>query len=109
MSGDHGIPERTLAQIGSVLAQFPGVEEAILFGSRAKGTHRLGSDIDLALSGVGLDWQTLGRIEFAFDDLPTPYCFSLAIRDERLDPEVEAHIQRVGIPIYRKREIPIRS
>jgi uncharacterized protein len=102
MKSGHGIPARTTAQIAGVLAQFPGVEQAILFGSRAKGTQRRGSDIDLALVGPGLDWQTIGRIDTALDDLPTPYSFSLVIFDERLDESVAAHIRRVGIPLFKK-------
>ena len=100
MSASHGIPEETLAQIAGVLTRFPKVERAILFGSRAKGTHRRGSDIDLALVGAGLDWQTIGGIETELDDLPTPYGFSLVNFDERLDADVAAHIRRAGVPLY---------
>ena len=50
MIARHGLSDKTVAQIGNVLARFPEVEEAVLFGSRAKGTHKLGSDIDLALA-----------------------------------------------------------
>jgi len=34
----YGIPEETIARITAVLAEFPAIERAILFGSRAKGT-----------------------------------------------------------------------
>ena len=105
MSASHSLPEQTLAQIASVLSRFPQVERAILFGSRAKGTHRRGSDIDLALVGVGLDWQTVGAIDTVLDDLPTPYGFSLVIFDERLDAEVAAHIRRVGIPLFERHAV----
>lgn len=108
MSASHGIPEQTLAQVGTVLARFPAVERAILFGSRAKGTHRRGSDIDLALVGAGLDWQTIGGIETELDDLPTPYGFSLVIFDERLDADVAAHIRRVGIPVFERHAVMAR-
>jgi predicted nucleotidyltransferase len=103
MTERHGIPKETLDQINGVLARFPEVNRAILFGSRAKGTHRRGSDIDLALVGDGLDWRTVGRIDTALDDLPTPYGFSLVIVNERLDPAVAAHVRRVGIPLFQKR------
>ncbi|MGC1481045.1 MAG: nucleotidyltransferase domain-containing protein [Chthoniobacterales bacterium] len=105
MSVDHGIPTGTLQQITDVLAQFPEVDQAILFGSRAKGTHRRVSDIDLALVGHALDRQTIGRIDAAFDDLPTPYGFSLVIIDERLAADVAAHIRRVGIPLFRRHAV----
>ncbi|MEO8353753.1 MAG: nucleotidyltransferase domain-containing protein [Chthoniobacteraceae bacterium] len=102
MSGRHGLKERTVAQIHGVLALFHEVESAVLFGSRAKGVHKLGSDIDLALYGAGLDWRVLGRIEDALDDLLLPYDFSLLHHHERTDSEVAGHIARVGVPFYRR-------
>lgn len=102
MKAGHGIPDQTLAQITDVMGRFPEVERVILFGSRAKSTHRRGSDIDLALVGRSLDWRTVGNIDTALDDLPTPYSFSLVIFDEKLDPSVAAHIRRAGIPLITK-------
>jgi predicted nucleotidyltransferase len=100
MSQDHGLSEETVAQIAKVLAQFPNVERATLFGSRAKGTQKLGSDIDLALFGESLDWRLLGRVEDALEDLLLPYCFSLIIDDDKTDSAVAAHIGRVGQLFY---------
>ena len=50
MISGHGLSQQTVAQITRVLTEFPDVERAVLFGSRAKGTHKRGSDIDLALA-----------------------------------------------------------
>lgn len=101
----HGLSEETVAQIGKVLAQFPEVQKAVLFGSRAKGVQKPGSDIDLALYGDGLDWRALGRIEDALDDLLLPYTFSLLHHDERMDAEVAAHIGRVGVVFYTREKV----
>jgi len=98
----HGLSELTVERIQGVLAHFPQVASAVLFGSRAKGTARSGSDIDLALYGEGIDWRVLGRIEDQLDDLLLPYTFSLLHHDIRTDSEVVAHIARVGIPFYRR-------
>jgi predicted nucleotidyltransferase len=102
MTTNHGLTNKTLAQITGVLAAFSQVEKALLFGSRAKGTHKPGSDIDLALVGGDLDWQTLGRISGALDDLPIPYRFSLIMFSKKTDSEVAAHIRRVGIPLFER-------
>ncbi|MBC8039849.1 MAG: nucleotidyltransferase domain-containing protein [Opitutaceae bacterium] len=96
----YGLSEDTRTQISCVLARFPEVERATLFGSRAKGSHRAGSDIDLALVGTALDWRMLGRIEDAFDVSSLPYRFSLLHHNAGTDPEVAAHIARVGREIY---------
>lgn len=100
MNANHGLGEKTLTQIVSVLAGFPEIQKAVLFGSRAKGTHKRGSDIDLALMGDKLDWGTVCRIDSALDDLPVPYRFSLVRVGKRTDPEVAAHIRRVGILFF---------
>ena len=51
----YGLSDETVARIQAVLARFEAVEEAILYGSRAMGTQREGSDIDLTLKGDRLD------------------------------------------------------
>jgi len=106
MSVSHGLTNETVAQIALVLGRFSAVEKAILFGSRAKGVHHRGSDIDLALVGDTLHWRTLGRIEDALDDLLLPYRFSLVIYGKKLDPAVAAHIERVGVIFYEKELVP---
>ena len=98
----HGLSAATLEKVRAVLERFPEVERAVLFGSRAKGTHKPGSDIDLALEGAALDWRVVGRLYTALDDLLLPYTFSLIVHDQATDPEVTAHIARVGIPIFER-------
>ncbi|HQL22777.1 MAG TPA: nucleotidyltransferase domain-containing protein [Opitutaceae bacterium] len=98
----HGLSTATLEKLRTVLERFPEVERAVLFGSRAKGSHKPGSDIDLALEGTALDWRIVGRIYGALDDLMLPYTFSLIVHDQATDPEVAAHIARVGIPIFER-------
>lgn len=102
MTPRHGLSQKTIDGITGVLARFPAVDEALLFGSRAKGTHKTGSDIDLALVGSNLNWRMVGKIYNALDDLLQPYRFSLIIYDKYTDPEVAAHIRRVGIPLFKR-------
>jgi predicted nucleotidyltransferase len=102
MNTQHGLNEQTLSRITCVLERFPAVEKAVLFGSRAKGVHKRGSDIDLALVGVGVNWRVLGKIDDALDDLLLPYKFSLIIDNDKTDPALAAHIRRVVI-VLRKR------
>jgi predicted nucleotidyltransferase len=112
MNAKHGLSTATLEKIVGVLAHFPEVEEAVLFGSRAKGTHKVGSDIDLSLVGEALDWRTVGRIYDALDDQLLPYRFSLILFDPNIDPDVAAHIARVGVPLYRREHVagaPVRQ
>lgn len=106
MSSPHGLSEAALTKIVNALECFPDVDKAVLFGSRAKGTHKLGSDVDLALVGSELEWREIGKIYDALDDLPLPYRFSLVRLDEKTDAEVAGHIARVGIPIFDRASAP---
>jgi len=102
MTANHGLSDVTVKTIREVLAAFPAVNEAILFGSRAKQMYKRGSDIDLALVGPNLDWRIIGRIDDMLDDLLLPYRFSLIVWNHETDPEVAAHIRRVGIPLFQR-------
>jgi predicted nucleotidyltransferase len=102
MNRRHGLSAKTVAQITGVLASFPEVERAVLFGSRAKGTQKPGSDIDLALVGEALGWRTIGNLYDALDDLLLPYRFSLILFDSTTDPDVTAHIARVGVVLFQR-------
>ncbi len=96
-----GLKERTIAQIHSVLAHHPQVQKAILYGSRAKGNYKTGSDIDLTLiGGSGLTLRVLFRIMNELDDLLLPYTIDLSIFNGISDADVIDHIQRVGVTFY---------
>ncbi|MEW6221572.1 MAG: nucleotidyltransferase domain-containing protein [Thermodesulfobacteriota bacterium] len=96
----YGLAGETLERIVAVLSRHQSVERAVLYGSRAKGTHRPGSDIDLALSGAGLDLQSLNRICLDLDDLLLPYTFDVSLLDRMVNPQLKAHIERVGQEFY---------
>jgi len=65
----------TIAKIRAVFAGFPALTKVVLYGSRAKGNFRLGSDIDLTLVGDRLNYAQLGDIETQLDDLLTALYF----------------------------------
>ena len=73
------LKESTITAIQSTFKRHPEIEQALLYGSRAKGTHRNGSDIDLTLLGDELTYSLLNRIETEIDDLLLPYTFDLSL------------------------------
>lgn len=98
-----GLKESTIGQIQSVFASYPQVDKAILYGSRAKGNYKTGSDIDLTLiGGEDLTLKVLYRIMDEIDDLLLPYTFDLSIFQHISDQDVIEHIQRVGVVFYQK-------
>ncbi|HWP00550.1 MAG TPA: nucleotidyltransferase domain-containing protein, partial [Methylococcus sp.] len=68
----------------------------------AKGTHRPGSDIDLALVGDGLDVDTLGRLARAFEESSIPYQVDLCLLEAVEHPPLRSHIERVGLVLYER-------
>lgn len=96
--GADGLTRRDRDLIRAVLARYPEVRRITLFGSRAMGTFGRGSDIDLALEGPDLDARTLTRIATELEDSDLPYKVDLLLRDDQLEPKLEAHIRRYGKP-----------
>lgn len=98
-----GLKETTIQKIRDVLARYPQVKKAVLYGSRAKGNYKNGSDIDLTLYGeADLTLEVLYRIMNELDDLLLPYTIDLSLFHDISDPEVVEHILRVGVTFYEK-------
>lgn len=103
MSLRFGLKETTIQKITAVLARYPQVEQVILYGSRAKGNYKNGSDIDMTLcGGEDLTLHVLYRIMEEIDCLLLPYTFDLSLFHNISDPDVIDHIWRVGVLFYEK-------
>jgi predicted nucleotidyltransferase len=99
---NHGLSERTISLIRGVLRTFPQVEKAVIYGSRAKGNYKRGSDIDLTLFGGELTDRVQSRIYWALDDLLLPYKIDLSRFSDLRHPALIEHIRRVGLAIYER-------
>jgi predicted nucleotidyltransferase len=97
-----GIPDESLDKLLGTISRETRVEGIVLYGSRAKGTFRSGSDIDLCLDASELDYSTLMRIENELDDLLLPWKIDLAIRQRIDNAELLSHIERVGKTLFRR-------
>jgi predicted nucleotidyltransferase len=100
----YGLSDSTIQKIHAVLEDHQQVDQAILYGSRAKGNYKNGSDIDLTLRGDELTLNVLFKILEDIDDLLLPYTIDLSIFNDIEDPDVIEHIQRVGVMFYEKAE-----
>jgi predicted nucleotidyltransferase len=98
----HGLTRETVDRIRSVLARFPQVEKAVLYGSRAKGNYKRGSDIDLTLFGSGLNPSVLSQISSGLDDLLLPQKIDISIFAKISHADLIDHIRRVGVVLYEK-------
>lgn len=96
-----GLSEREIALLRATLAAHPNVQRAVLYGSRAMGNYRTGSDIDLTLEG-DLHLQDINRLLLDIDDLLLPYQVDLSAFQDIDNPELVDHIRRVGVEFWRR-------
>lgn len=101
---EFGLSAATLSTVRAILAANPNVESAIVYGSRAKGNYKNGSDIDLTLIGPDLDYGALAALSGALDDSDIPYLVDLSILSQIKNPSLVDHIQRVGKVFYQREE-----
>ena len=97
MKNQIGLKDHDIKLIQETLKAYSSVEKAILYGSRAKGNFRIGSDIDLCLVGKNLTTNDLLKIENDIDDLLLPYSFDISIFHQIANQDLIDHIERVGI------------
>lgn len=102
MTMKYGLNESIIARINAVFSRWPGVQRAILYGSRAKGNYRDGSDIDLTIVGNTVTQSDLLKIAAELDDLLLPYKIDLSLMHQIEDEAVIEHIKRVGVVFYEK-------
>jgi predicted nucleotidyltransferase len=97
-----GLKENERRGIHAVLQRFPKVERGILFGSRATGTFRAASDIDLALEGRDIRLPDLISIRTKIEDLNLPIEVEFVVRNRIKNPAIEQHIDRYGVEWYER-------
>ncbi len=87
--------------IEGVFGRYPMVESVRLFGSRAKGTHSVRSDVDLVVYGPVSSLEA-ERIRADLDELPLPYHFDVQSFDQIAFQPLSEHIDRAGVLVYRR-------
>jgi predicted nucleotidyltransferase len=99
---NYGLSQQALQQIRQCLAQHAQIEQAVLYGSRAMGTYRPGSDIDLVIVGPKFSHQQLLQLLTALDDTLLPYSFDISRIQDIENEDLLAHITRVGKVLYQR-------
>ena len=97
---DIGLPEKSISSLQEIFKGHPKVITVLLYGSRAKGTYKNGSDIDLTILGPDLSLTDLLKIENEIDNLLLPYKVDLSLHSSIKNVELLEHIGRVGIVFY---------
>ena len=98
-----GLKERDIKTIEGIFIKHSDVEEVHLFGSRAKGNYKSGSDIDLAIITEAILPKTISIITTEFEESSLPFKVDLVHFPTLKSADFIDHIKRVGIVFYKKR------
>ncbi len=96
----YGLKEEEINWLGHNFAQYPEIEEVVLYGSRAKGCHKPFSDVDITLKGSKLTRNILRDLQMKLYDSIMPYEFDVSLFATLKNEDLIDHINRCGIIIY---------
>lgn len=100
---NFGLRESDLEYIVNVISRFDEIEKASIFGSRAKGNYKPGSDIDIAIYGENISFDILSKLNSILEEKsPMPYFFDIVDYSHLKHRELKEHIDRVGKVIFCK-------
>ena len=99
-AGDFGLSSRARNLLGSAFAAESRISRALIYGSRAKGNYRPGSDIDIALDAPHMTYSDCLSFATTLDDLMLPWRIDLSLLHQIDNPALLDHIARVGKPLW---------
>lgn len=100
----YGLSDTVIADICGVFRRFPNIDKVFIFGSRAKGTYAVSSDIDLAVVGKGITFELLLDVDIQIEDLELLYKVDLVDYNKNMGTPIGEHILRVGKLFYEKND-----
>lgn len=99
---DFGISDNSSRLIKEALQKYPEVEEVVIFGSRARGSFKRGSDIDLAIKGKECNEQLAMNIStWLNEEMPLPYFVDIIYYNEFMHQQLKEHIDRFGKTFFK--------
>ena len=106
MKNKFGISDTSFELFLNIIAEFKDIDYAVIFGSRAKGNYKKGSDVDIAIYGENLQKGTAINLNAKLNEsAPIPYFMDVIDPRYIENQDLINHIDRVGIVFYKKMEI----
>jgi predicted nucleotidyltransferase len=97
----YGLSDATLKTLDRLFQKHEGIDKVILYGSRAMGNYRQGSDIDITLiTGDDFNFSDMLTLEGELDESSLPYLFDVSIFNKLKNANLVDHINRVGKVLY---------
>jgi len=106
----YGLLDKDLKLIAEAVGKYSEIEEVVLFGSRAMGNYKKGSDIDLAIVGEKTDRKIIRRLsEDLNENYPLPYFIDVVCYKDISNEELKKHIDSVGKIIYKRDQVSMKQ
>jgi uncharacterized protein len=107
MIANYGLKDTDLEIICNIFRIEGKIEEAVIFGSRARGNYKNGSDIDIALKGKDIDAGIISHLSYQLnEETLLPYKFDIINYNTINNNDLIQQINRNGITIYSKSSKP---
>ncbi len=103
VTNNFGLQPGEIEEIKAVFAAAPKIKEVKLFGSRALGTFKNGSDIDFAIIGDNIILDDILMLKLHLEELGMLYKFDILTLNEKTPPEITGHIARAGVTFYSRK------
>lgn len=97
-----GIKKELLDDLIDIFTNFKSIEKAVIFGSRANGTYRQASDIDIALYSTNISSKELNIIIDAVNNLNTALEFDIINYYNLTKEKLIINIDNEGVIIYER-------
>lgn len=96
----YGLDDDEMKMMHDIFAQTVNIDKVILYGSRAKGTYKPFSDVDITLVGDQLTEEDLTDVMFRLEESSLPYFCDVSLFKNLSSPDLISHIRRMGKTIY---------
>ncbi|WP_432404596.1 nucleotidyltransferase domain-containing protein [Wukongibacter sp. M2B1] len=98
-----GLLDRDMKYILEAIGELEEIESVILFGSRAMGNYKKGSDVDIAVVGKDVKIETISKLSESLNEIyPLPLFFDVINYGEISNDKLKEHIDTYGIEIYER-------
>ncbi|WP_129126307.1 nucleotidyltransferase domain-containing protein [Geomonas oryzae] len=96
----YGLARRHYLGLAGVFSKYPHIEKVTIFGSRAKGTEKPYSDIDLAVIAPEMDSGEFSRLLDELDALDLVFKLDVLHFDTLPQPKLRKTIELYGKQFY---------
>lgn len=98
---NFGIPDSSIKIICDTLLKIPEIEKAAIFGSRAMGNYKNGSDVDLVIYGSKVTVETINKLSIILnEEVPLPYYFDVVNYESLDNQQMKIHLDTYARIFY---------